>query len=177
MSTVFPNSFDVEDGDLSPGAVNLDQNQDSSSSTSGRNAKVWKDLVAEIGFHTYTEYLEQWTQYDPKLSKLVEELKLPPLDSWASPISIYDIQKLDNIPTSVHLRAQCSSGTAFLESLQRPPKDVCVQLVLWPASWLSSATINRDLLDAVGLRFDVDPKYFVKLMNVQFAGLQDVNEL
>ena len=177
MSTISPNSFDVENGGLSPGAVNLNQNQDSKSSTSDRNAKVWKDLATETGYHTYTEYLQRWTYNNPKRSKLLERLKMPPYSSSNSLVFIYDILQLQNLPTSVHLRTKCSSGTDFLESLQRRPKNVCVQLILWPVSWPSIEANDLDLLDAVGLRLEVHPEHFANLVAGQLIDNENVNDL
>ena len=164
MSTTPPISSDVEDGDPSQGTENSNQSQASDGSASSRDAKVWRDLEAETGFRTYTEYLEQYTQTRPQYLELLGSLKESSSATKPNIVSIYDIQQHDSFPTSFNLRARCASGTKFLEILPQCPSNACAQLVIWPAIWGHRPLINHEMLDAVGLSLQVDPKVFESLI-------------
>ncbi len=133
----------------------------SSEPASYKDAQVWKDIEAETGFASYTDYLEFYQNIRPDFVDRMADFKaLPKAKKKAASqpsIVIYDLSIQQNSTTTLSLRCHCHSGTELLQALREvhePTGTNGVRLVLWfyPARPLSQEMIETLVL---GLKLDV----------------------
>ena len=73
---------------------------------------------------------------------------------------IYDLSRRETLPVSLNLRCHCSSGTELIEALREPPSNVCVQLVVWPVSYMM---LDQEMADALIWGLKLEPEFLKDL--------------
>ena len=129
-----------------------------------KDAQVWKDIEKETGLASYADYLDFYKDVRPDFADRLKAFQELPKDFLSaeihstefdrSSIDIYDLSTQEDSTVAVKLRHHCYFGTELIHALRAPPKDTCVQLVLWSIPRWSQ---NQEMVEALilGLRLDV----------------------
>ena len=149
----------------------------SSEPASYKDAQIWKDIEAETGFASYTDYLEFYQNIRPDFVDRMEEFKaLPsvPIHAALRPsIVIYDLSIQENSTTTISLRCHCHSGTKLLQALREvhePTGTNCVRLVLW---FYPAGSLNQEIIETLVLGLKLGIKFVDDLPNVIWRGTTD----
>ncbi len=146
----------------------------SSKPASYKAAQVWKDIEAETGFASYTDYLYTYQSNFPDIDKRIVDFKELPEDEWKEDepsIGIYDLSIQENSTTMLSLRCRCYSGTELLQALRElhePTGTNSVRLVLWS---YGTCALNQEMIETLVLGLKLDPKLIQNLPDVSFRQL------
>ena len=106
-----------------------------------------------LSYHTYTEYLgsllPQWPEYR-SLHEFLEDH--PPSLTRDTHALIIDCRGDD-----LHTR-RFEDAVRFRDALDRHPPDTVTRLVI--VDYVETKTLQRHFIDAIGLKFDIDPLFF-----------------
>ncbi|KAL8924898.1 MAG: hypothetical protein Q9208_003781 [Pyrenodesmia sp. 3 TL-2023] len=129
---------------------------------------------AETGFDSYCAYLDFHSTADPQLEELSSALKSRteddagprrtyPQAKWTG--SVLNVSKSRSSVVS-HINQRDKLGTDIIEALCSPPEAACLQIVLWNISHVDDIKSQSNLVDFLGLRYQLDPLIFRAILNV-----------
>lgn len=139
-----------------------------------KDAQVWRNLEAETGFASYTDYLDYYKDVRPNFQDKLKQLRNLPKDHVEAnrrpssdprkSFAIYDLSMQEDSQTRLSLRCYRDSPTELIQALRearQPSGSICVQLVLWNTY---RQTLSHEMADALVLGLKLDVEFLVDLI-------------
>ena len=127
--------------------------------------QVWKDVKAETGFSSYTEYVKTLVKSGRHFESLLRYKKLADYRDFVGEISVLDIQKDGSMVTSFNagrsesqLQNPRKINTRLLRNLRSPPEAIPLRIVLW--SIPRGTFPNASITEVLGSGLYLDPTFF-----------------
>ena len=145
-------------GSNEPGAL-LEKSSSEQSRLHGEVDELWSDLESGTRYSSYADNLKAYIAKHEGRDMLLGRLSGDPHSNQRKPpFTILDLSKDENSRLRVVPRFEDSidSATRVIASLQQPPVNVTVQIVLWN----SRDSLNKGTMNALGSALKLNPRFW-----------------